>query len=83
MDHRLYPPPDEGLKALIAAPSTDLPKWHGPYLKKKTIPKDPWGHDYVYLSPGKHNTDSFDLYSYGPDGVEGKDDIANWSENNP
>ena len=53
--------------------------WKGPYLKKK--PTDPWARPYVYKYPGTHNTDSYDLYSLGKDGVEGgNDNIANWNE---
>ena len=45
------------------------------------IPKDPWGNEYVYLSPGTHNPDGYDVLSPGPDGVEGGgDDISNWEE---
>lgn len=50
--------------------------WKGPYLKK--LPKDPWGKPYNYKSPGTHNSD-YDLYSSGPNGMEGdSDDIGNW-----
>jgi len=67
--HR-YPSTSEGLQALKA--SGDL----------KEIPKDPWDHDYVYLSPGTRSQDGYDLMSYGPDGAEGGgDDISNFSEN--
>jgi len=66
------------LKDLIKNPG-DVRNWDGPYLKRG-IPKDPWGGDYVYVCPGKHNKD-YDLYSPGPDGVEGtEDDITNWME---
>ena len=47
-------------------------------LKKKKIPSDPWGIEYVYRNPGEHNSDEYDLYSYGSDGIEGEDDIVNW-----
>jgi len=50
--------------------------WKGPYLKK--TPKDPWGRDYNYKTPGTHNND-YDLYSSGPNGIEGdNDDIGSW-----
>ena len=40
---------------------------------------DPWKKDYVYVCPGRHHTDSYDLYSCGPDGQPGTaDDITNW-----
>ena len=80
MDSSQYPTTEQGLSALLTAPTASpVPaQWNGPYLKKKKIPKDPWGHDYVYVSPGTHNPDSYDLSSWGPDGVESSDDITNW-----
>jgi len=80
MDASQYPTTEQGLSALLTAPKVaPVPvQWNGPYLKKKVLPKDPWGHDYVYVSPGTHNTDSYDLSSLGPDGVESDDDITNW-----
>jgi type II secretion system protein G len=38
------------------------------------IPKDPWGNDYVYKFPGTTGPRSFDLFSIGPDGIEGTSD---------
>jgi general secretion pathway protein G len=56
----------------------DAKNWHGPYLDK--IPQDPWGNNYVYTFPGKHNPNSYDLMSVGRDGKEGtEDDIGNWT----
>jgi len=55
-------------------------KWDGPYLDRD-VPKDPWGNPYQYGSPGPYNPDSFDVWSLGPDGVNGtQDDIGNWSQ---
>jgi general secretion pathway protein G len=42
-----YPSSSEGLQALIAQPA-GATNWNGPYWKKSTIPKDPWGNDYRY-----------------------------------
>ena len=54
--------------------------WHGPYLKKRTQPVDPWGHGYIYQHPGQHNPEDYDLSSMGPDGRAGTDDdLTNWS----
>ena len=78
LDNGSYPSSDQGLKALMAKPgSTPVPtNWNGPYLKKRPI--DPWGNEYKYACPGTHNND-YDLYSAGPEGVEGsEDDINNW-----
>ena len=72
-----FPSKDEGLAALVTQPA-NAPKWKGPYIKRG-VPKDPWGNDYVYTYPGAHNTNSYDLYSLGPDGREGNDDIDNWT----
>jgi general secretion pathway protein G len=80
MDVGQYPTSEQGLNALIAQPTASPvpPQWNGPYLKKKKVPKDPWGRDYVYTSPGTHNPESYDLSSLGADGVESNDDITNW-----
>jgi general secretion pathway protein G len=76
IDNGIFPTSEQGLDALVAQPqSGDVPKkWKkGGYLAKKQIPKDPWGNDYVYLSPGVH--DDFDITSYGADGVAGGEDF--------
>ena len=67
LDNFNYPTTSEGLDVLIQD-----------YLSKK--PKDPWGRDYYYLSPGENG--DYDLYSLGADNrTGGKDentDINNW-----
>jgi general secretion pathway protein G len=86
LDNGMYPTTEQGLRALISKPTSSPipPNWNGPYLKKRKLPKDPWKRDYIYISPGIHNVEDYDLYSYGPDGVEGGgDDITNWEETNP
>jgi general secretion pathway protein G len=78
MDVGRYPTTDEGLEALVKAPPT-AENWNGPYLKVTNL-NDPWGHPFIYRSPGEHG--EFDLYSYGPKGKEGAGDanppIKNW-----
>ena len=79
-DNGTYPTTAQGLQALSATPSAaPQPKnWKGPYLKGE-VPKDPWGQDYVYRSPGTQNPNGYDLLSPGPDAREGtEDDITNW-----
>jgi general secretion pathway protein G len=66
-----YPSSDQGLRSLVEAPS-GATNWNGPYLKKKTVPKDPWGYEYHYRAPGQNG--DFDLYSLGADNVEGGQD---------
>ncbi len=69
------------LNELVQNPG--VKKWKGPYLRKKVIPKDPWGNVYEYNVPGDHDN-RFDIISYGADGQPGgeneKADIGNWLE---
>jgi general secretion pathway protein G len=78
LDVGRYPTTEEGLQALRVRPP-GVENWDGPYLKKDVV-LDPWGHAYVYRSPGLHG--DFDLFSYGADGQEGGEgdaaDIKNW-----
>ncbi len=78
LDTGHYPSTEQGLGALWVKPS-DEPRWWGPYLRKN-VPKDPWGREYQYKSPGEHG--DYDLFSLGKDGREGGDgedqDITNW-----
>ena len=80
MDNGRYPTTEQGLEALVSAPAANpAPRnWTGPYLKKRQVPKDPWGNPYVYRCPGTHNPGAYDLSSYGSDAVESADDIVNW-----
>jgi general secretion pathway protein G len=72
-----FPNSDEGLNALVTAPS-NVQNWHGPYIEPNAL-QDPWSHPFHYQFPGSHNANGFDLFSAGPDGQEGTgDDISNW-----
>ncbi len=74
-----YPSTDEGLQALLAAPTGKADRWRGPYVEGNKIPPDPWGEPYQYKCPGVHNKDGYDLWSKGPDKTDGTDDdIGNW-----
>jgi general secretion pathway protein G len=76
-----FPDSNQGLKALIERPSeVDENAWDGPYFDGQAIPKDPWGNEYQYKSPGEHNKD-YDLWSFGPDRQDNtEDDVRNWTE---
>ena len=67
LDVGRYPTTEEGLGGLMTKPG-ETSKWNGPYLKKD-VPQDPWGHPYVYKSPGTNG--EYDLLSYGKDGQPG------------
>lgn len=78
VDNSYYPKGSDGLKELIEQPN-NANDWRGPYIDE--IPTDPWGNEYVYTSPGKHNSNGFDLQSTGADGrTGGDDDITNWTK---
>jgi len=63
-----YPTTQEGLQALIAAPA-GVTNWNGPYWKKTSVPKDPWGNEYKYTSPAQ--AAPYEIISLGADGREG------------
>ena len=81
LDNFTYPTTDQGLEALVQKPggSPEPKNWKsGGYIKK--LRKDPWGNEYLYLSPGQHG--EIDIYSLGADGAPGGDgvyaDIGSW-----
>ncbi len=83
MDNGFFPDTQQGLQALLEKPTSGRvpPNFReGGYLEQKSIPLDPWGNAYVYVSPGLNG--DYDLFSYGADGKEGgegKDaDIKSW-----
>ena len=78
VDNGFYP---KSLQDLIVQPG-NAKNWHGPYFDSPAkLPTDPWGNNYIYYYPGKHNANSYDLLSTGPDGKEGTDDdIGNWTK---
>ncbi len=79
IDTGRFPTADQGLEALVEDPGVE--GWNSSYLRADSVPLDPWGNEYVYQYPGRHNTDGYDIYSLGPDGLEGTaDDVVNWSE---
>jgi general secretion pathway protein G len=73
-----YPSSEDGLEALVSKPGDNAENWDGPYITK--LSKDPWGKPYQYKFPGEHNTETYDLWSWGPDGKESEDDIGNWTK---
>ncbi len=79
LDNFVYPTTDQGLQALVSKPAgTPEPRNWKQYMDR--LPKDPWGNDYQYLSPGvKGDVDVFSLGADGQPGGEGVNaDIGNW-----
>ncbi len=82
LDNSHYPSTQQGLEALVQQPSgTPEPKNWNPDGYLKSVPEDPWGAPYQYVSPGTEGP--YDLYSFGSDGQEGGDgdaaDISVWA----
>lgn len=83
LDNGVYPGTEQGLGALVTKPTIGvIPKAYKEegYLESKKVPKDPWGNDYIYVSPGEHG--DYDLSSFGADGAKGGEgknaDITSW-----
>ncbi len=81
LDNYNYPTSEQGLRALKEKPATppEPRNWkEGGYLDR--LPKDPWGYDYQYISPGQHG--AVDIYSLGadnqPEGEGPNADVRNW-----
>jgi general secretion pathway protein G len=81
LDNLRYPSTAQGLDALLKAPAgLARPERYrnGGYIRR--LPDDPWGNAYQYRQPGRSG--SFDVFSFGADGVEGGEsndaDIGNW-----
>ncbi|MBN2119663.1 MAG: type II secretion system major pseudopilin GspG [Candidatus Omnitrophica bacterium] len=74
LDNGAFPTTEESLSALLIKSASAI-NWNGPYLERK--PRDPWGREYKYKSPGQNRPD-YDLYSLGRDGRESEDDVKNW-----
>jgi len=81
LDNFVYPSSDQGLEALVSAPESDpIPKnWRKDgYLPE--LPSDPWGNEYLYLSPAEGKP--YEIYTLGADGVRGGvdeyADVTNW-----
>lgn len=82
LDNYLYPSTEQGLIALVEPSSLEPEPRNfksGGYLSE--VPVDPWGREYLYLSPGENG--EVDIYSLGADGLPGGDgqntDIGNWN----
>lgn len=78
LDNHRYPTTDQGLDALVVAPRlSPLAENYNPEGYIRRLPADPWGNEYVLISPGEHG--AIDISSTGPDGEIGTaDDINNW-----
>ena len=84
-DNGFYPSTEQGLMALIQKPTagraaTNYPR--GGYLKGDSVPKDTWGKEFIYFSPGTHGNNPYEITSLGADGEEGgedsNEDINSW-----
>lgn len=86
LDNGFYPTTEQGLEALITRPeSNPSPKnWRsGGYLESSSVPRDPWGNQYIYRSPGDEGRE-YEIISLGADGKEGGSgfnrEIRSWED---
>lgn len=84
LDNGVFPATEQGLMALVTKPTIGtVPKNYKAegYLESKQVPKDSWGNEFLYLSPGEHG--DYDLCSYGADSAKGGEgkaaDVCNWN----
>lgn len=70
LDVGSYPTTAQGLEALVTRP-TGVSHWDGPYFQGNKVPKDPWGHPYIYRFPSERPGHAYDLISLGPSGRPG------------
>lgn len=76
-DNGFYPSTEQGMKALVEKPGVgravaNYPR--GGYLKGNAIPRDPWGCEFLYYSPGLHGN-QYEITSLGADCQEGGEDV--------
>ena len=81
LDNYVYPTTEQGLMALVQPTSLEPQPRNfkqGGYLAE--LPIDPWGREYLYLSPGDYG--EVDIYTLGADGLPGGEgqnaDVGNW-----
>lgn len=79
LDNHRYPTTEQGLQALVTKPEiAPIPNGYRADGYIRRLPQDPWGGDYILVSPGEHG--AVDVFSAGPDGeANTADDITNWS----
>ncbi|MGC9456450.1 MAG: type II secretion system major pseudopilin GspG [Halothiobacillaceae bacterium] len=79
LDVGRFPSKEQGLEALVKQPE-NVNGWNGPYLRRDSVPLDPWNNPYQYRIPGEHG--AIDIFSLGADGAPGGEgenaDIGNW-----
>ena len=77
LDNGQFPTTQQGLQALVQEPTIPplARRWQGPYIRGG-LPADPWGSPYQYAHPSQHGLMDYDLWSYGPDGLDGGGDAT-------
>ena len=73
-----YPETDQGLEALISAPSVGREvKYAGGFIDGDKIPLDGWGSKFEYIGPDQTGDKSYEIISSGPDAAfQTEDDIS-------
>lgn len=81
MNAQIFPSTEQGLNALVEKPTSGrIPSSYEASLKGEQL--DPWGSPYGYRFPPTRNKGEPDIWSFGPDMIDGtEDDIGNWELN--
>ncbi|MDI1312718.1 type II secretion system major pseudopilin GspG [Prosthecobacter sp.] len=74
------PTTEQGLMALVEKPTLEpIPENYRAFMEE--LPKDPWGVPYKYRFPATKSKKPFDVWTAGPNGVDGdEDDLGNWKK---
>jgi general secretion pathway protein G len=70
LDNFKYPTTEQGLQALVKQPVDPTITNYAASGYLKSLPKDPWGNVYIYVSPGSDGRD-YEITTYGRDGKPG------------
>ncbi len=74
-----FPTTEQGLQALVTKPTIPPEPRSWFQLLRPEALLDPWGNPYQYRFPGEKNPKGFDLWSWGPGGINDQEGIiGNW-----
>lgn len=78
LDQGRVPTLEQGLEALVSRPTREPIPANYPadgYLDSRSVPRDPWGNEFIYLVPGRRG-EPFEIITYGSDGEPGGENDA-------
>jgi len=73
----------ETLDELVRPPVAPDGSQPARFLKSTIVPTDGWGRSFFYKTPGNVDTERYDIWSAGPNGLDENgsgDDITSWTQ---